>query len=155
MFPLVVYSSTGTLLVLLVYHYVIYPTFLSPLSKIPKAHITCSFLPLWIRWYRRGGREGLHAILAAHEKHGPIVRLAPNEVHVASPEAVQAVYSKGFPKDRSYVDLFINYNTPNLSSTLEYGPHKIQRRMLAHVYAKSYIQNSPDMKTLSKVLIFD
>ena len=70
-------------LIYLFFYYVVYAAIISPLSKIPSGHPTASFLPIWIWWKRRKGYES-RSIFAAHQRHGPVVRLAPNEVSVAS-----------------------------------------------------------------------
>lgn len=93
----------------LVYKYLIYPVFLSPLSKIHNAHLSSSFSPLWILSKRRNEQEN-RAIHAAHVKHGDIVRLGPNEVSIACvDEGIRTVYSGGFEKWRWYPDQFANY----------------------------------------------
>lgn len=66
---------------LLLYHFIIVPVFVSPLSKIPAAHPTSSLSPAWILWTRWRGRENA-TVLAAHERLGPLVRLGPNEISV-------------------------------------------------------------------------
>lgn len=93
----------------LAYKYLIYPVFLSPLSKIPNAHFTSSFSPLWMLFKRHNEQEN-RAIHAAHVKHGNIVRLGPSEVSIACvDEGIRTVYSGGFEKWRWYPDQFANY----------------------------------------------
>lgn len=143
------------LLLLLLYRYIIYPAFLSPLSKIPNAHFTAPVLPLWIRFIKRRNRTGVRTLLALHEKHGPVVRLAPNEISVNSADALRTVYIGGFEKHTFYLDAFVNYGTPNLVTMLEHKPHSVQKRMVANIYSKSYLQSSTDLQTVSNRLIFD
>ena len=63
------------------YRFIIIPVFISPLSKIPAAHLTASFSPAWILWTRWCSRETA-TVLAAHERLGPLIRLGPNEISV-------------------------------------------------------------------------
>lgn len=50
-------------------------------------------------------------IHAAHQKHGPIVRLGPNEVSVNCVDGgIRTVYGGGFDKAEYYSNLFLNYN---------------------------------------------
>ena len=153
------YLFTGifiaVLLSLLLYRYIVYPAFVSPLSKIPNAHFTSPTLPAWIRLQHRNGGTGIRAIFAAHQKHGSIVRLSPDELSVASLDGLRKIYSGGFEKTQWYADEFMNYNSPNLVSLLGNKPHSLQKRMLSHVYSKSYIQNSIDLQVLSGVLLFE
>lgn len=141
------------LLLLLIYRYVIFPVFLSPLSKIPNAHSSVPILPLWIWSKRRNNKTGVRTLFALHQRLGPVVRLAPNEISVNSPDALRTVYIGGFEKHRWYLDTFINYGTPNMFTMLERKPHSVQKRMLSKVYSKSYLQSSKDLQTLSTHLI--
>lgn len=97
------------LLVFLFYRYFLFPVFLSPLSKIPNAHLSSSFSPLWILSKRYIGREN-RAIHAAHRNHGPIVRLGPNELSVNCVDGgMRTIYGGGFEKSDWYTNLFVNY----------------------------------------------
>ena len=84
-----------------IYKFVAYPTFISPLSKIPNAHWTVPFSPLWILWTRFSGRENLD-LHAAHLKFGPVIRLAPNEISVNDVAGLRTVYAGGFEKGEWY-----------------------------------------------------
>jgi hypothetical protein len=71
----------------------IYRRYFHPLSKFPG--------PFWAsitRWWMVSeifsGEHEKH-INALHEKYGPIVRIAPNEVAIADPHAVKVIYSTG------------------------------------------------------------
>ncbi|PSS12811.1 hypothetical protein M430DRAFT_124452 [Amorphotheca resinae ATCC 22711] len=154
MLPLLSLVGFTLLLLLVVYRFVIYPTFLSPLSKIPKAHFTASILPFWLKWKQRNGATGIHAIFEAHRKCGPVVQISPNEVSVASLDGLRQIYTGGFEKPEHFAE-FMNYGTPNLVSMLDYKSHSTQKRMISHVYSKSYVLNSKDVQTLSSVLLFD
>lgn len=93
----------------LVYKYLVFPVFLSPLSKIPSAHFSSSFSPVWILWKRYKAQEN-RTIHAAHVKCGNIVRLGPNEVSVACvDDGIRTVYSGGFEKWSWYPNQFENY----------------------------------------------
>jgi hypothetical protein len=142
------------LLLLAIYHYILFPSFASPLSRIPNAHFTAPFLSTWMWWKRRTGFE-TRSIFAAHQKHGPIVRLAPNELSVASLDGLRQIYMGGYEKDPWYIEEFANFGTLNLVSMQQHKPHSVQKRMISHVYSKTYLQNSQDLKTLSHVLLFD
>jgi hypothetical protein len=139
---------------ILVYNYIISPIFFSPLSPIPKAHFTSSISSVWIWWQRRNGKTGIRLIFTAHERYGPVVQLSPNELSVASLDGLRQIYRGGFDKSSFYED-FISYGTPNLVSTLQSKPHSIQKRMLSHVYSKSYVQNSKDLQTATRVILFE
>lgn len=141
------------LLLLLLYKYLIAPVFLSPLSKIPNAHFSTPVSSQWIDSERKGC-SGTRTIYSLHQKHGPIVRLGPNELSVCTPAALRTIYVGGFEKTRWYFDLFSNYGTPNIVSMLDYRPHSVQKRMLANVYSKSYVQSSEDLQIASVQLTY-
>lgn len=95
------------LVLLAVYKFIVYPAFVSPLSKIPNAHWTAPVSPLWILWTRFSCHENrdLHA---AHLKLGPVIRLAPNEISVNDVAGLRTVYAGGFEKGQWY-SIFDNY----------------------------------------------
>lgn len=156
----------------LVYKYLVFPIFLSPLSKLPNAHFSSSFSPLWILLRRYHGEEN-RAIYAAHVKHGDIVRLGPNEVSVACvDEGIRTVYGGGFEKWNWYPNQFENYgysfpfdelqrydadppSVPNMFSMANSKSHSIRKRMISNIYSKSYLQSSSEVHAISKVMIFD
>ena len=111
MFPLSL-VAVPVILLYLVYKYLIFPIFFSPLSKIPNAHFSSSFSPLWILWKRYREQEN-RTIYDAHVNHGDIVRLGPNEVSVACvDEGIRTIYGGGFEKWRWYPNQFENYGYP-------------------------------------------
>ncbi|KAI9838354.1 MAG: hypothetical protein M1819_005622 [Sarea resinae] len=143
------------LVIALIYRFLIYPFFLSPLAKIPNAHPTSPLSPLWILWTRYQCREN-RTVNAAHEKYGPIVRLAPNEISVNSVEGgIRTVYSGGYDKHEWYSNLFDNYGVPNMFSTIHSKPHSARKRMISNIYAKSQLQSSPQLAAISRTIIYD
>ncbi|KAH8811110.1 putative cytochrome P450 monooxygenase [Xylogone sp. PMI_703] len=138
----------------LLYAHVIYPLFLSPLSRIPSAHWSSSLSSHWINSHRSQNRTGIAATLLAHQHHGPIILLSPYEISVASLDGLRKIYTGSFEKDESYASEFTNYHgTKNLVSMQGNREHGVRKRMISHVYSKSYIQNSPDVAVISEVLV--
>lgn len=147
-------AGIAFLFLLILYKHIITPAFLSPLAKIPNAHFSSPISSLWIRSKRRT-TAGTRAIYALHKKHGPAVRLGPNELSICTPGALRTIYIGGFQKSRFYLDAFVNYGVPPMVSMLEHKPHSVQKRMVSNVYSKSYLQNSEDLQTIANHLIFD
>ncbi|KAI4226001.1 MAG: hypothetical protein L6R36_003500 [Xanthoria steineri] len=138
--------------VLLIYKFLVYPTCVSPLSKIPAAHLTASWSPLWILWirYTRGEVQTIHE---AHRKFGPLVRLGPNEVSINCVDGgLRTVYAGAFDKPFFY-DQFRNYGISNMFSTKESKPHAARKRLLSHVYSKSFVQSSPDLCDATRIIL--
>lgn len=99
--------AAAILVPLALYQFVVYPAFISPLSKVPNAHWTAPFSPLWILWTRFRGREN-RLVHAAHLRLGPVIRLGPNELSTNDVGGLRTVYSGGFEKGQWY-SIFDNY----------------------------------------------
>lgn len=71
----------------------VYRRFFHPLAKYPGP-----FLASITRWWMvrevLSGEHDKH-IRALHKKYGNIVRIAPNEVAIADPQAIKVIYSTG------------------------------------------------------------
>jgi hypothetical protein len=93
--------------VLVIYKFIVYPAFISPLPKVPNAHWTSPISPLWIHWIRYSCREN-STLHAAHIKQGPVIRVAPNELSVNDITGLRTVYAGGFEKGPWY-SIFDNY----------------------------------------------
>lgn len=63
------------------------------IRSIP-APFPAAFTSLWLLWQARQGRRYL-AVDAAHKKYGALVRIQPNHVSVADPEAIPQIYGHG------------------------------------------------------------
>ncbi|KAI6825681.1 cytochrome P450 [Hortaea werneckii] len=136
-----------------IYNDIIYPYFLSPLSKIPNAHWSAPFSRLWILSYRRREEE-TPAVHEAHQRLGPIVRLAPNEISVNNVDGgIRTVYAGGYEKGDWYLNVFSNYGVMPMFAMPDHGPHSKRKRMLSNVYAKSTLQSSPSLRAISHALL--
>ncbi|KAL3480382.1 cytochrome P450 [Aspergillus californicus] len=134
------------------FRYLFRPLFLSPLSKIPNAHFTAPLSGRWIQNIRQAGNEVL-TIHALHRKHGPVVRLAPDELSVNSLHGLRVIYTGAFEKHPLYRELFLNFHTDNLVGMVHNAPHARQKRMLSRVFSKSYLHESSDLRDLSAVIL--
>lgn len=140
------------LFALLVYHYVIQPCFLSPLAKIPNAHFTVPFSSAWVESRRNAGKE-VQTIYEAHRKHGSVVRLGPEELSVNSLSGLRTIYTGAFEKHQWYNDLFVNFHTENLVGMVHNQPHARQKRMLSKIFSKSFLQDSIDLRDISRIVL--
>ena len=97
------------IVVFALYKHILYPVFLSPLAKLPNAHFTSSISPAWILWTRYKERNNV-TTYSAHRKHGPIVRLAPNEISINCVDGgIRTVYTGGMEKPQWYPDQFASF----------------------------------------------
>ena len=140
---------------LAIYKFIIEPIFLSPLSKIPNIHWSAPLSRLWILNERRQAQETF-AVHAAHQRLGPIVRLAPNELSINSVDGgIRTVYSGSYEKGDWYRNIFNNYGVEPMFAMPEHGPHSQRKRMLSNVYAKSTLQSSPSMTAITRHMLED
>jgi cytochrome P450 len=138
-----------------IYQYVIQPAFLSPLAKIPNAHWSAPFSPLWVLNKRRL-QNVTPAVHEAHERLGPIIRLAPNEISVNSVDGgIRTVYGGGYEKGDWYKNAFNNYGIMPMFSMPDHGAHSKRKRMLSNIYAKSTLQSSTAMDLITKSMLND
>lgn len=112
-------SFAALLLVVLPLLYAITRAVRSPLRRIPGPPISL-FTSAVLRWHelRCGRTRYVHTL---HERYGPVVRLAPDEVSFASAAAVKEIYNSagsGYDKTDFY-DLFTVYGRRTMFTTLD------------------------------------
>lgn len=150
-----------------IYICIIYPLYISPLSKLPVPHWSCRFFSFWILHARKNGAENA-SLQDAHRRLGNIVRVSPNTVSVDGVEALRTIYQGGFAKAPWY-RIFDNYGwvllsnprcpsahrfrVPCMFSTLGSKEHSTRKRMISNVYSKSYIMSSKPAKAQSEVIM--
>ncbi|KAF4983349.1 hypothetical protein FDECE_17319 [Fusarium decemcellulare] len=149
---LVLATTVNSISVWLLYVYIVYPAFLSPLSRIPAAHWTCHISSFWVLAARKLRREN-KSLYHAHQRLGSVVRVGPHEVSVDGFEGVRAIYQGGFEKGHWY-SVFDNYGVPNMFATTSSKPHSVRKRMISNVYSKSYIQSSQASKSQMAEILF-
>lgn len=91
--------------------------YLHPLHHVP-GPILAKLTPLWLWYYTYIGDEA-STIHKLHAKHGPLLRIAPNEIDISDHEAVPAIYiSKGgFLKADCYSNFDIDGHKSIFSTT--------------------------------------
>ena len=145
--------AAGLLVALGIYKYLIYPVFISPLSKIPNAHWTAPFSVLWIHNCRRREIETF-VTHEAHQRLGPVIRLAPDVISVNNVDGgIRTIYAGGYEKGEWYKNVFNNYGIEPMFSMPEHGRHSQRRKMLSNIYAKSTLQNSEGMYATTKIIL--
>ena len=93
---------------------------LSPLLKVPAPHWSCHISALWFG-HACASKGELKTLYASHQRLGPIVRLAPNEVSIVSEEGLKKVYTAGLDKSDWYKKIFPVYGVQNLVCTLDHA----------------------------------
>ncbi|PLB41896.1 cytochrome P450 [Aspergillus candidus] len=142
------------LCVLLLYKCVVYPAFLSPLSKIPNAHWSAPVSPAWMLW-KRFRSQNNRTIHKAHAKLGPIVRLSPSEISINCVDGgIKTVYSGGFEKHEWYPRVFGSLGTVSMFTMIGSKTHSTRKRMMSSIYSKSHLQSSPHMRLISEEILY-
>lgn len=151
--PVIPTLALGFLFCLAFYRFIICPAYLSPLSKIPRAHWSAPFSSLWIL-YHRSREEETPTVHAAHQRLGPIILLAPNDISINSVDGgIRTVYAGGHPKGDWYLNVFSNYGVMPMFAMPENGMHSKRKRMLSNIYAKTTLQSSAALDGIGTALI--
>nr|F1SY83.1 RecName: Full=Cytochrome P450 monooxygenase 89 [Postia placenta Mad-698-R]BAK09427.1 cytochrome P450 [Postia placenta] len=102
------------------------------------------FTSAWISWIISQNRWS-ETVDLMHRQHGPIVRLSPDHVSVASPAAFAAVYghSSGALKAPFY-NAFANFKTRSIFNTRDRAEHSRKRRVEAHMFSPRSIRALED-----------
>ncbi|KAH8832608.1 benzoate para-hydroxylase [Flagelloscypha sp. PMI_526] len=97
--------------------------------------------PLWLAYQVRKGRRYLE-VHKLHQKYGPVVRLAPNNVSVASREAIAMVYGQGHKAlDKSpYYSAFTG-DKASIFSTVDREEHSRKRRIVSQAFSLHAIED--------------
>lgn len=100
----------------------------SPLRSFPGPFLA-SITRIWKVLSVARGRTHLHHI-ALHQKYGPIVRIAPNEVSFSSPQAARTVLAagKGFYKTDFYA-VFPPPENPDIFTEIREDVHAAKKRV--------------------------
>ncbi|TRM63528.1 cytochrome P450 [Schizophyllum amplum] len=105
------------------------------------------FSDLWLGMVSRGGHrsETVHEL---HEKYGPFVRIAPNHISIAHPDALQTVYAHGNGALKSdFYDAFVAIHR-GLFNTRDRAEHTRKRKIVSHIFSqKSVNEFEPHVRT--------
>lgn len=87
---------------LILLSHLLYKTLTHPLNSIPGPWI-CHLTPLW-SWYHSYLGSESSQIRLLHERYGPIIRIAPNEIVISDGRALASIYTEkgGFLKAKCY-----------------------------------------------------
>lgn len=135
--------TIGTCVVSFMVYYLgwfIYARWFHPLKDIPGPYL--GSFSNW--WYFRAVRDGLRerSQLPLHKKYGPVVRIAPNDLSIADPDAIDVIYGpkRIFPKTEFYdgFNPHISKRSDSFCETDE-GKHAARRRIQAPFYTQAAV----------------
>ena len=125
----------------------------SPLRQFPGPFIA-SCTRGWKVWSTWTGHTEQHHI-ALHNKYGPAVRIAPNEVSFSNPKAAIDIFKtgKGFRKTEFY-GVFPPPENPDIFTETREAVHGVKKRYAATPYSLASMQQStPRIEETEKLLI--
>ncbi|KAL2396868.1 Cytochrome P450 monooxygenase gsfF [Exophiala dermatitidis] len=126
--------------------WIVYTRNFHPLHKIPGPWLA-SVSRLWylIR-IARGDME--HVQRRLHAKYGPLIRIAPNEVACAYPDAIKTIYrTQGALEKTDFYTVWNNQNFskhPDMFTCVNDKVHAERRRIINHVYTLSNVLRSEE-----------
>ncbi|CAE6434717.1 unnamed protein product [Rhizoctonia solani] len=86
----------------------------------------------------KSGKAG-EALLELHRKYGTFVRIGPNHISIADPDALEVVYKHGNGLLKSdYYEMF-KLGEHGIFSTQDKAEHSIMRRRIAHIFSPQNI----------------
>ncbi|KAK4159539.1 cytochrome P450 4A10 [Cladorrhinum sp. PSN259] len=118
-----------------------YRVYLHPLAHIPgPLAAKCSWL--WLHYHTYVGDE-CTSIRRLHEKYGPVVRVAPNEVDIADGDAIAPIYSAktDLVKSAHYSKFAVDTHT-TVFSTLETPNRSARLKAVMPVFSASGVRES-------------
>lgn len=134
--PLIVFTCIAFFLV---YHLAVYPLCLSPLRQVPGPYLhRISRFPSLNKQRTARWITTVHKL---HQKYGPVVILAPNEISVnGDSKYINDIYVKNFPKSSYYAN-FSHHGAANMFGTLDNNLHLAYKRTIMGLYSKTAIFN--------------
>ncbi|KAK3996608.1 putative cytochrome P450 pisatin demethylase-like protein, partial [Cladorrhinum sp. PSN332] len=120
--------------------WVIYARWFHPYSKYPGPFLA-SISRLWIA-KEVAQTRGDQAVKELHDKYGPIVRIAPDEVDILDPSAIKTLYGAGtaFTKTDFYTAFHAPWaRYPEHFVATDETLHSQRRRLLSHIYSMTNI----------------
>ncbi|KAJ9616543.1 hypothetical protein H2200_000262 [Cladophialophora chaetospira] len=113
-----------------------YNLWFHPLRKIPGPPLA-RVSRLWARIGNFHGRKS-ERIHAAHEQYGPVVRVGPNEISFANPDAVHEIYtSSSFVKEETFYRAKRMFTENHMFAFRDPEAHKQRRKMLARGFSQA------------------
>ncbi|EAU89384.1 cytochrome P450 monooxygenase pc-bph [Coprinopsis cinerea okayama7 len=111
------------------------------------------FSDAWLGWVSKNGHRS-EVVHEMHKKYGPIVRIAPNHVSIADPEALGIIYAHGNGALKSeFYDAFVSIRR-GVFNTRDRTDHTRKRKIISHIFSqKSVVEFEPQIRLYVSTLI--
>jgi benzoate 4-monooxygenase len=115
------------------------------IRAIPGPYLA-KFSDAWLGWVSSQGHRS-EVVHEAHRKHGTFVRLAPNHVSIADPDALQVVYAHGNGALKSnFYDAFVSIQR-GVFNTRDRHAHARKRKLVSHMFSqKNIVEFEPHIR---------
>ncbi|KAH9478620.1 Cytochrome P450 monooxygenase 89 [Psilocybe cubensis] len=122
------------------------------IRRIPGPFLA-KFSDIWLGWVSKNGHRS-EVVHSMHEKYGPIVRIAPNHVSIAEPDALNIVYAHGNGALKSdFYDAFVSI-ARGIFNTRDRSEHARKRKIVSHIFApKSVVEFEPQIREYVALLL--
>ncbi|PWY70871.1 putative cytochrome P450 [Aspergillus sclerotioniger CBS 115572] len=116
--------------------------FIHPLARFPGPRLAA--LTSWyeLYWNVVKGGKFLWEIERLHQRYGPIVRINPDELHIADPDFYHEVYAppwKKQDKERNYVQL--GGQAGSALTTVDHDLHRLRASAIVPFFSKQAVEN--------------
>lgn len=134
---LYLFSVLSVLIIYIIWK-ALYRLYFGPLAKIPGPKLA-ALTGYYEAYYNVKGGQFLFKIQELHQKHGAIIRIGPNELHINDPDFYDQIYSNNgrWDKDPQYVNQFDN--TDSAFGTVPHELHRLRRRAFQGFFSKQKI----------------
>ncbi|KAI0516779.1 cytochrome P450 [Xylaria bambusicola] len=128
---------------------IVYNAYFHPLSKYPGPRFA-AWTDIPHCWWFLGGRQP-YKFLELHEKYGPVVRTAPNELSFNSSQSFKDIYGlrqghKVFIKGEFYAGgTFAARGVSSIISERDPTQHGHMRRLLAHAFSLTSLKEQEEL----------
>ncbi|KAL6238891.1 hypothetical protein BDW75DRAFT_227684 [Aspergillus navahoensis] len=121
----------------------LYRLYRHPLSSIPGPKLAAC-TSLWLAYHTYIGDE-CSTLFALHQKYGQVLRIAPNDIDIASGDAIEPIYLArgGFPKTPVYSKFDIDGHS-TIFSTLTLPERASRAKAVAPLFSTASIRNSQE-----------
>jgi len=137
--------AVGVPVVFLLVHIVPYVLDAQRIRKHP-GPLLAGFSDAWLGWVAKNGHRS-EVVHQMHEKYGTFVRIAPNHVSIADPDALGIVYAHGNGALKSkFYDAFVSIRR-GVFNTRDRNEHARKRKIISHIFSqKSVVEFEPQIR---------
>ncbi|KAJ3565643.1 hypothetical protein NP233_g7498 [Leucocoprinus birnbaumii] len=96
------------------------------------------FTDIWLGYVSKKGHRS-EVIHEVHRKYGPIVRIAPNHISIADPDALAVVYAHGNGATKSnFYDAFVSIRR-GVFNVRDRNEHTRKRKIISHIFSQKNV----------------